>query len=260
MHFIVMGAGRVGKALAAQLVKSDHSVAVISNESALLAKIPQHEMIKCITGFGFDADVLTRAGAQNAFAFAAVTDNDNMNILAARVARERFGIEKVVARIYNSKRAEIFERLGIPTVSTIRWTTDQILRHMIPIGATNEFLDPSGKVSLLQVDYDESWTSHTVHEIQELTSSRIAFITRFGDSFLPEGDTLLQENDILHILVTSGNEDSASHMLSKRFEIASNAKGTSPKPKRAQVKRARNQSELADVRDSKANPLKGVEV
>lgn len=237
MHFIVMGAGRVGKALTVQLVENDHSVAVISNDAALLAKIPQHESVKCITGFGFDADVLTRAGAQNAFAFAAVTDNDNMNILAARVARERFGIEKVVARIYNSKRAEIFERLGIPTVATIRWTSDQIMRHMIPIGATNEFLDPSGKVSLLQVDYDPSWNSHSVDEIQELTSVRVAFITRFGDAFLPSGETLLQENDLLHVLVASGKEDSASHMLSKRFEMSAKADGSAkakakPKPRR----------------------------
>ena len=68
------------------------------------------------------------------------------NILAARVVRETYGVDNVVARIYDPHRAEIYQRLGIPTVATVRWTADQVLRRMLPMGATYEYLDPSGTV------------------------------------------------------------------------------------------------------------------
>jgi trk system potassium uptake protein TrkA len=219
MHFIVLGYGRVGRALVRRLTSQNHSVAVISNNQKLLDEVTESASISKIKGYGFDPEVLTRANVQNAFAFAAVTDNDNLNILATRVAREQFGVEKVVARIYDSKRADIFERLGVPTVAAVRWTTDQVLRQIIPIGATDEYRDPSGNIALLQVDYDNSWISHRVAEVEHFTGAKVAFITRFGESFLVESNTVVQQNDILHILAPYERKSDISHILTKRFEL-----------------------------------------
>src|ERR1035437_2246445 len=125
-----MGCGRVGSTLALSLERQGHDVAVIDSNSA------------AFRGLGFDRDTLIEAGVENAYAFAAVSSGDNSNILAARVARETYGVEHVVARIYDPGRAAIYQRLGIPTVGTVRWTSDQMLRRLLPQGSVPEHTDP----------------------------------------------------------------------------------------------------------------------
>jgi trk system potassium uptake protein TrkA len=214
-----MGCGRVGIALAMRLQEMGHEVTVVDNNSESLEKLPPNFRGQKIVGFGFDDNTLTRAGAVDAFAFAAVTDNDNTNILAARVAREHFDVKKVVARVYSPERAELFERLGIPTVSTIKWTTDQVLRQMIPIGATDVFRDSTDQLVLVQVDYDDSWLTHTLGEIQELTQSNIAYLERNSKAFLPQKISRLQQNDKLFIFCELERKDKVSHILGRRYEL-----------------------------------------
>ncbi|MFL6109636.1 MAG: potassium channel family protein, partial [Marmoricola sp.] len=123
-----MGCGRVGSTLARSLEDRDHTVSVIdSNPDAFRRLGPSFNGLK-VTGYGFDQQVLTDAGIERADAFAAVSSGDNSNIIAARVARETFGIQQVVARIYDPGRAEVYQRLGITTVATVKWTADQVLR------------------------------------------------------------------------------------------------------------------------------------
>ena len=117
------------------------------------------------------------------------------------MVRETFGVEKVVARIYDPQRAEIYQRLGIPTVATVRWTSDQVLRRMLPFGATDEYRDPSGRVRLAQVDFHPGWIGRTVRAIEDATEARVAFVSRFGDGVLVTDRTVLQENDVLHVLM-----------------------------------------------------------
>lgn len=201
VHFVIMGCGRVGATLAQSLEANGHSVAVIDqNPDAFRRLSPEFEGRK-VTGLGFDRETLVQAGIEDAYAFAAVSDGDNSNIISARVARETFTVANVVARIYDPRRAEIYQRLGIPTVATVRWTADQILRRMLPMGATDEFRDASGQVVMVQVDLHPGWIGEDLVRVETATGARVAFVTRFGDGMLPEPDTVLQENDLLHMLV-----------------------------------------------------------
>jgi len=203
VHFVIMGCGRVGATLAQSLESSGHSVAVIDQSSESFRRLPASYEGKKVTGLGFDRDTLTQAGIEEAHAFAAVSDGDNSNILAARVVRETFGVDNVVARIYDPHRAEIYQRLGIPTVATVRWTADQVLRRMLPMGATDEFRDPSGAIRLCQVDLHPGWVGRTVQTLETATAARVAFLTRYGDGELPTASTVLQENDTVHMLIRS---------------------------------------------------------
>jgi trk system potassium uptake protein TrkA len=157
--------------------------------------------------------VLVEAGIEQASAFAAVSSGDNSNILAARVARETFGVENVVARIYDPKRAEVYQRLGIATVATVRWTADQMMRRLRPEGALSEWSDASGHVRLAEVHVDTSWIGLPLTRIDETTGARVALITRLGEGMLPDADTVLQEGDLVHVLARADQLDEVSRTL-----------------------------------------------
>ena len=196
-----MGCGRVGATLAKSLEDNGHSVSVIDQNPEAFRRLDANFGGNKVTGLGFDRDTLTQAGIEDAFAFAAVSDGDNSNILAARVVRETFGVENVVARIYDPHRAEIYQRLGIPTVATVRWTAHQVLRRLLPMGATDEWRDSSGQIQLSQVDVHAGWVGRPLRVLEEATGARVAFITRYGDGLLPTPTTVLQENDTVHVLM-----------------------------------------------------------
>ena len=205
MHVVIVGCGRVGSSLARVLTGDGHTVAIIdSNPDAFRRLGPTFRGTK-VTGVGFDQDVLDRAGIDKADAFAAVSSGDNSNIIAARVARETFGIQSVVARIYDPGRAEVYQRLGITTVATVKWTADQILRRMLPAGAEPDFRDPSGTIRLDQVPVNEAWIGQRTVKFQEQSRSRIAWIDRLGEGMLPTRESVIQEGDLLHLVMREEN-------------------------------------------------------
>ncbi len=202
-----MGCGRVGSTLARALEDRDHTVAVIDSDPAAFRRLGPDFNGQKVTGMGFDRGVLSKAGIERAGAFAAVSSGDNSNIIAARVARETFGLQQVVARIYDPGRAEVFQRLGITTVATVRWTADQVLRRLLPMGAEPSFRDPSGTIRLDQVPVPEAWVgTRTVH-LQQQTGSRIAWIDRLGEGVLPTRESVIQEGDVVHLVMREENAD-----------------------------------------------------
>ncbi|MFC6713599.1 potassium channel family protein [Branchiibius cervicis] len=201
MYFVIMGCGRVGSTLALALEQRGEQVAVIDQDESAFRRLGPSFEGRRVTGVGFDRETLVRAGIRDAYAFAAVSSGDNSNILAARVARETFDVDHVVARIYDPARAEIYQRLGIPTVATVRWTADQVLRRLVPQGAVQLHTDPSGRVTLAEVPPHRSWIGSPLRFIEQETGARVAYVTRLGEAMLPAADTVLQEGDLLQLLV-----------------------------------------------------------
>ena len=198
MHVVIMGCGRVGSALAKSLEAKGHSVAIIDQDPTAFRRLSADFAGERVTGVGFDRDTLVEASIEKAGAFAAVSSGDNSNIIAARVARETFGIENVVARIYDSGRAEVYQKLGIPTVATVRWTADQVMRRLLPAGTLSEWRDPSGQVALAEVEVSPEWIGHPVRQLEEESGARVAMITRLGNGILPNRDTVVQDGDLVH--------------------------------------------------------------
>lgn len=194
-----MGCGRVGSSLAHSLEAQGHDVAVIDQEESAFRRLGSSFEGRRVTGVGFDRDTLKEAGIDDAYAFAAVSSGDNSNILAARVARETFGVEHVVARIYDPGRAEVYQRLGIPTVATVKWTSDQMIRRLLPQGHVPELVDPSGKVVIAEVTVNPAWVGHRISALEQATGARAAYLTRLGSGILVEPDTVYQEGDLLHL-------------------------------------------------------------
>jgi len=201
VHIVIMGCGRVGSTLALALEAKGHQVAVVDQEADAFRRLGSAFSGKRVTGIGFDQETLLEAGIEQAGGFAAVSSGDNSNIISARLARETFGVENVVARIYDPARAEVYERLGIPTVATVSWTADQILRKLLPPGSEPLWRDPSGHVALAQVSVSSAWIGHPITKLEAASGARIAFLTRLGEGMLPNGETVLQEGDLVHVLL-----------------------------------------------------------
>src|SRR5438270_11558822 len=167
VHIVIMGCGRVGSTLAHSLEARGHSVAVIDQDADAFRRLGPDFAGTTFTGIGFDRDVLIDAGIERADSFAAVSSGDNSNIISARVARETFGVSRVVARIYDGKRAEVYERLGIPTVATVRWTADRMLRQLVPDSNVPVWRDPTSTVSILEVPVHDDWVGRPVSAIED---------------------------------------------------------------------------------------------
>src|SRR3984957_4148820 len=189
VHIVIMGCGRVGSTLAHILEDRGHTVAVIDQDPEAFRRLRPSFKGDRITGMGFDRDVLARAGIERADGFAAVSSGDNSNIIAARVARETFGVAQVAARIYDPRRAEVYERLGIPTVATVRWTADQMLRKLLPGGAEPLWRDATGQPGLAQIAFSPRWIGEQVKALESSTTTRIAFVDRLGQAFVPDPGT-----------------------------------------------------------------------
>jgi trk system potassium uptake protein TrkA len=209
VHVVIMGCGRVGSTLARSLEERNHTVSVIDSEPDSFRRLGPSFNGDKITGYGFDQEVLEKAGIGRADAFAAVSSGDNSNIIAARVARETFGIDQVVARIYDPGRAEVYQRLGITTVATVKWTADQVLRRLLPAGAEPDFRDPSGTIRVDQVPVPQQWIGQRTIHFQEQAKARIAWIDRLGEGMLPTRESVIQEGDLIHLVM---REENAAHV------------------------------------------------
>lgn len=201
MHVVVVGCGRVGSELAVTLETEGHTVAVIDKNRNAFRKLPERFTGRAVLGFGFDRDHLEQAGIREARALAAVTSGDNSNILSARIARETYEIENVVARIYDPRRAVIYQRLGIPTVATVSWTTDQVHRRLLPDRTVSEWTDATGSLSLIERELPDAWAGRKLVELEEGDRFRLVALTRAGQARLVMPSLVGQEGDILHLAV-----------------------------------------------------------
>jgi trk/ktr system potassium uptake protein len=202
VHVVIMGCGRVGSTLAHSLEGLGHAVSIIDQNGDAFRRLSADFAGLTVTGIGFDRDVLIQAGIERADAFAAVSSGDNSNIISARLARETFGVQRVVARIYDQRRAEVYERLGIPTVATVRWTADRIVRHLVPESTTELWRDPTSMVAIVEVFTHPDWVGRPLRALEEATGTRAAYIMRFGIGTLPTNSTVIQDGDQIFMLVT----------------------------------------------------------
>jgi trk system potassium uptake protein TrkA len=198
---VVVGCGRVGAGLARILEDLGHTVAVVDKQPKAFRRLPEGFGGRAIQGVGFDRDRLREAGIEEAGALAAVTNGDNSNIMVARTAREVFGLERVIARIYDPRRAAIYEKLGIPTIATVQWTTDRVMRRILPDAPATEWTDPSARVVLVERPVAPSWAGRRLSDIDMEGVARVAALSRLGVAQVPTPDLVTQEGDVVYVTI-----------------------------------------------------------
>lgn len=214
MHAVIVGCGRVGAELASSLGKRGFTVAVIDKDPKSFVKRLHPDFSgKSLVGLGFDRDLLEEAGIKEAQIFMAVTNGDNSNIVSARVAKEYYQVPNVAARIYDPRRAAIYERLGISTVAIVAWTTDQILARVLPASESVEWTVGAGEVVVVGVQSPPGLVGRPMSDLNEPGKVQLVAVTRFGESVLPDENMLIQEGDFIHLSVLR----SALGQLDERF-------------------------------------------
>ena len=208
-----MGCGRVGSELSNELLADGHDVAVIDKNPEAFFRYPPGEGVKTVVGLGFDRDILEEAGIKDADAFVAVSSGDNSNIVSARVALENYHVPKVVARIYDPRRADIYERLNIPTVATTRWGVKQI--QLMLLHDRQEIRETLGGGELLRMRMPVG-----PHMVGKPTTAfnvpgkiLIAGVSRGGGGFLPTDESTLQAGDYLVVMLTKDGMDTLDEVF-----------------------------------------------
>jgi trk system potassium uptake protein TrkA len=213
-----MGCGRVGAELTVQLAKGGHSVAIIDKRKAAFDRLPPGFEAEKIVGTGFDREVLDEARIKEADAFVAVSNGDNSNIVSARVAREHYKVPKVIARIYDPRRADIYERLDIPTVSTVRWAAKQIQYLLFHGRETMRDTLAGGSLLHLQVEVPDHLGGKKVSAVESEGDVAVIGVDRGGSGFIPKPDSTFKEGDIVHFIVAKDATEKFDALLEPAAE------------------------------------------
>ena len=207
MRVIIMGCGRVGSELSLKLVEGGHDVTVIDKNPSAFIKYPPGDTARTLVGLGFDRDVLEAAGIKEAEAFVAVSSGDNSNIVSARVALEHFHVPKVIARIYDPRRAEIYERLNIPTVATTTWGIKQIQLMLFHDRQEVRESLGGGDIVRMRVPVPPHLIGKTVSAVNVDGKILVAGVSRGGGGFIPTTESTLQEGDYLAVIMAKDGMD-----------------------------------------------------
>lgn len=213
MHVIIIGCGRVGSGLATALGHEGHEVVVLDKSARAFRRLGDDFTGRTLVGSGFDRDILIEAGAERADALASVTSGDNSNILCARIARENFRIPQVVARIYDPRRAEIYQRLGIPTVATVTWTIDQVRRWLVPTESTVSWTDASATLHVIEQPLPDHWAGRRLSELEVPGFIKVIGVNRAGVVRLDAAEMVGQERDHVVVALQVGAEALLSQQL-----------------------------------------------
>ena len=215
MHVVVVGCGRVGSGVAVQLEHQGHTVAVVDRTKRAFDRLPPDFQGTKVVGSGFDREALDAAGTAGAGALAAVTNGDNSNILTARIARENYGIANVVARIYDPRRAVIYQRLGIPTVATVTWTTTQVLRWLTPDDDSVEWRDATGTLLLVERILPDHWAGRPLEGIEDPGRIKVASVVRSNQPRIEVATLIGQEDDVVQFIVLRDAVEELDERLGK---------------------------------------------
>lgn len=201
MHYVIMGCGRVGSALTVKLAKAGHSVAIIDKRAEAFQRLPPGFHARTIVGMGFDREILEEAGIKEASAFVAVSNGDNSNIVSARIAREHYRVPKVIARIYDPRRADIYETLDIPTISTVRWAASQIEFLLFHDKEQLQESFAGGSLLHIRLAVPDHLVGKPVSSLEDQGTIQVAGVDRGGRGFIPVDGSTFQKEDIAHFVV-----------------------------------------------------------
>ncbi len=203
MKFVVLGCGRVGSQLASALYVEGNDVSIIDKDGKAFRRLSSAFQGRMVTGIGFDRDVLIEAGIEHADGFASVTNGDNSNIISALIAKRVFQVPRVVTRIYDPARANIYKRFGIPTISSTVWGANELREHLLFAELKSQLSFGSGEVELLEFEVPNQLVGHSIVELTMTGQMNVTCIVRLGQAMVPSAATLFENGDLVYACVAT---------------------------------------------------------
>ena len=216
MRIIVVGCGRVGRDLSLTLAHVGHQITVVGSESEEFESLGPRFPGTTVAGVVFDRDVLLKAGIERADGLAAVTTSDNANVITARIARQIYRVPQVVARLYEPRRAEIYRKLGLQTISSTTWGVGRIVQLLTHSRLDSVYEMGSGEVSLIEIEIGPALAGRTVQHINRSTEIMVVAITRGGRSFIPSAQTPFVAGDLVDVAVARSAQSQFEAQLEGR--------------------------------------------
>ena len=213
MKIIIIGCGRVGSTLARDLSMRNYDVTVIDNNRQSLENLGVNFRGETVVGVGFDREVLMKAGINKTDALAAVTVSDEANVVAARMAKQVFRVPRVAARVYDPRKAEIYRRLGIQTISPVALGASRLAELLTFTHLDTKSVLGTGEVEIVEVEVPPAFTGRLVSDVNVPGKVQVVSISRAGKTFLPSSNTPLQDGDLLHITVMEEHRDQIAAMF-----------------------------------------------
>jgi trk system potassium uptake protein len=213
MKVIIIGCGRLGSGLARDLKMRGNQIVVIDRDPLAFERLGKGLEFKTITGIGFDRDVLISAGIEKADALAAVMESDEANVVAARIAKQVFRVPKVAARIYDPRKADIYRRLGIPTISPVAISSSRMSELLTFSGLNTLTRLGGGGVSIIEIEVTNLLAKKTSSALDIPGKVATISVTRNGQTFMPTHTTLFEFGDIVHLAVTEDHKDRLAEVL-----------------------------------------------
>lgn len=213
MKTIIMGYGRIGSHVGKLLTEQQHEVTIIDHDADADGRLGPNFRGHIIRGLGFDRNVLIEAGIEDAEAFVAASHSDNANIVAARIARNIFHVPRVVARLFDPIRAEIYQRLGLTTISPNNWGAERILQVLTHAELDVRDTFGRGEVSLVHLEAPIQWIGRTVNQLNVPGELMLISIARNERAFIPTTGTVFQDGDVLKLVILSSSMDRLEEML-----------------------------------------------
>jgi trk system potassium uptake protein TrkA len=213
MKTIIMGYGRIGSQVGKLLTEQQHDVTIIDHDSDADGRLGPNFKGRIIRGLGFDHNVLIQAGIEEAEAFVAASHSDNANIVSARIARNIYHVPRVVARLFDPIRAEIYQRLGLVTISPNNWGAERIIQELTHTELDVRETFGRSNVSLVRLEPPSQLIGRTVNQLNVPGELMVVSITRNEQAFIPILGTSFQEGDLLHLVVLPSAMERLESML-----------------------------------------------
>ncbi len=213
MHVVIGGCGRVGSYLAYMLEREGHSVAVIDKDPEAFENLWEGFSGRRIKGVVFDRDALLEAGIEEADAFVSVTSGDNSNIVSARLAKEHFRVPRVITRIYDPRRAEIYKRLNIPTVASVAWSGHRMLSYISHGELDSEYQFGNGEVDMVRLEVPAHLAGRSAADLNVPMEVQVVCVTRGTGTILATAGTIFKQGDVLYIAVAKESQGKLERLL-----------------------------------------------
>jgi len=204
MRFVILGCGRVGSQLATALNVEGHEIAIIDKDKSAFHRLNPSFKGQTVTGIGFDRDVLVSAGIEKADGFASVTNGDNSNIISALIAKRVFQVPRVITRIYDPARADIYKKFGIPTISSTVWGANELREHLLYAELKSELSFGSGEVELIEFEIPAQLIGRTVDDLSVEGQANVTCVVRLGAAMVPTGAMVFKGGDLVYACVSTG--------------------------------------------------------